>query len=213
MLSASKLRQELNRMKLKEDKDPVDFFEKIAIIQMQARKIKDDTISEKEIVSKIVTAAPKMYMATIRTLQKEKGSSLEIEDLEDERCELYRMCNINENDEESDSENEGKETALLTQGYVKVDRAFAGKCYNCGKTGHRAVHCPDKKEKSGDGKSQKKAKFQGTCHGCGKYGHKKADCWKDESNASKRPKNWKGGEAGMPTKTKTRTATVTTSSC
>ena len=58
------------------------------VIQMQSRKIKDDTISEKEILSKIVTAAPKMYMPSIRAIQKDKGSSLEIDDLEEEMCEL-----------------------------------------------------------------------------------------------------------------------------
>ena len=44
MLSASKLIQELNRLTLKEKGDPIDFFEKIAVIQLRARKIKDNTI-------------------------------------------------------------------------------------------------------------------------------------------------------------------------
>ena len=38
MLSASKLRQELNNLRLKEKRDPVDFFNKIAVNQLQARK-------------------------------------------------------------------------------------------------------------------------------------------------------------------------------
>ena len=38
MLLASKLRQELNNLRLKEKRDPVDFFDKIAVIQLQARK-------------------------------------------------------------------------------------------------------------------------------------------------------------------------------
>ena len=44
-----------------------------------------------------------MYMPVTRNLQKENGPNLEIEDLKEEMCELYRMCNINKySDEESD---------------------------------------------------------------------------------------------------------------
>ena len=53
---------------------------------MQSRKITDDRISEKDICPKLITAAPKMYMPVIRTLQKEDGSDLEIEYIEKEMC-------------------------------------------------------------------------------------------------------------------------------
>ena len=36
-----------------------------------------------------------------------------------------------------------------------------------------------------------KKKFKGMCHLCGKQGHKRDDCWQNEANADKRPKNWK----------------------
>ena len=75
------------------------------MIQLQARKIKDDTISDNEIISNIVMAAPKMYMSSIRVLQKTKGLILNIEDIEEEICELYRMCTIND-DEDDDSDEE-----------------------------------------------------------------------------------------------------------
>ena len=77
------------------------------MIQLIARKIKDDTISDNEIISKIVMAAPKMYMSSIRVLQETKGLSLDIEDIEEEMCELYRMCIINDNkDDDSDDDSE-----------------------------------------------------------------------------------------------------------
>ena len=63
MLSASKLRHDLNRLRLKEKGDPVYFFDKMAVIQLQARKIKEDTISYNDIISKIVMDTPKMYMS------------------------------------------------------------------------------------------------------------------------------------------------------
>ena len=50
---------------------------------MQARKIKDDTISDNKVISKIVMTDPKMYMSSIRVLQKTKGLSLDIEDIKE----------------------------------------------------------------------------------------------------------------------------------
>ena len=77
------------------------------MIQLQARKIKDDNISDNDIISKIVMAAPKIYMSSIRVMQKTKGSSLDIEDIEEEMCELYRICTINDDkDDDSDDDSE-----------------------------------------------------------------------------------------------------------
>ena len=63
---------------------------------MKAREITGDTISDKEICSKIITAGPNMYMPVMRNFHKDKGYNLEIEDLEEEMCELYSILNINE---------------------------------------------------------------------------------------------------------------------
>ena len=73
---ASKLRQDLHRLKLKEEGDPTNFFENISASQIQSRKISKDMISEKEICSRIITTALKIHMPVIWTLQKEKGSDL-----------------------------------------------------------------------------------------------------------------------------------------
>ena len=77
------------------------------VIKLHARKIKDDTISDNKIISKIVMVAPKMYMSSIRVLQKTKGSSLNIEDIEEEMYKLYIICTINDDEEdESDDDSE-----------------------------------------------------------------------------------------------------------
>ena len=56
-------------------------------------------------------------MPVIGNLQKEKGSNLEIEDLEKEMCKLYRICNINEDiNKERDRKDEVKETPLEAPG-------------------------------------------------------------------------------------------------
>ena len=149
MLSASKLRHDLNRLRLKEKGDPVYFFDKMVVIQLQARKIKEDTISYNEIISKIVMEAPKMYMSSIRVLQRMKGLSLDIEDIEEEMCELYRMCTIKNDEDEDTDDNTEKETALTTPG--AFGQKFGGKCYICHQSGHKAHECPSKKNKNEGG--------------------------------------------------------------
>ena len=50
-------------------------------------------------------AVPKMYMSSIRVLQKTKGLSLDIEDIKEEMCELYIMCTINDDKDEDSNDN------------------------------------------------------------------------------------------------------------
>ena len=83
-----------------------------------------------------------------------------------------------EEDSDKDDGIHGNETALVTG-------SFQYNCYNCGKNGHKAHECPEKKGNMSAGPRS------GTCEECGKRGHKKADCWEDDANASKRPRGWK----------------------
>ena len=73
---ASKWRQKMHILNLKRKGGPNNFFEEIAIIQIQDRKFSDDTISERDICSKIIIAEPKMCMPVLITLYKEKESNL-----------------------------------------------------------------------------------------------------------------------------------------
>ena len=76
---------------------------------------------------------------------------------------------------------------LPKQGYKKPDpyekamaaftKQFKGKCWKCGKIGHKGSECKSgKEEKKNSGDS--KHKFQGECGYCKKKGHKEADCFK-----------------------------------
>jgi gag-polypeptide of LTR copia-type len=71
-------------------------------------------------------------------------------------------------------------------------------------------HEETKKEKSSktskaDGEEKAMATFtkayKGKCNVCGKMGHKGADCWTNEKNKDKRPKNWKPSNVTQTTST------------
>ena len=162
------------------------------MIQLQARKIKDDAISDNRIIYKVVMDAPKMYMSSIRVLQKTNGLSLNINDIKEEMCELYRMCTIN-NDEGDDSDDDSeKETELTTPG--AFGQESGGKCYICHQSRQKFHEFPSKK-KNNEGGGYKGGRsgegFKGTCNGCGKYGHKKNKFWEYDRNKSKRPDGYK----------------------
>jgi hypothetical protein len=96
----------------------------------------------------------------------------------------------NDDKEDNDINNDsvGLETSL---GTVKDKQSLVGKqkCFNCGKTGHRSVKCPNKKKK---GQSKKAGaatdasikKTKSKCSHCSKPGHKEEDCWEKEFHRS-----------------------------
>ena len=126
-------------------------------------------------------ATPKMYMSLIRVLQKTKGLSLDIEDIEEEMCDLYRICTINYDKYDDSDDNSEKETALTNP--RAFGQKFVGKSYIFHQSGHKNHECPSK-NKSNEGGGYKGGRsgrgLKGTCSGCGKYGHKKENFWEDD---------------------------------
>ena len=93
--------------------------------------------------------APKMYMSSIIMLLKTKGSSLNIEDIEEEMCELYIMCIINDEKDDYRDDDSEKETALNTPGYFGQN--FGWKCYIFHQSGHKAHECPSENKNNEGG--------------------------------------------------------------
>ena len=63
------------------------------------------------------------------------------------------------------------------------------------------------------GKHKFKKQFKGLCRLCGKIGHKAADCWTNEANKHKRPKNYKGKGSKPETANVTSTTTKKKETC
>ena len=76
---------------------------------------------------------------------------------------------------------EEEETALAATGM------FKGRCYVCGKMGHKGIYCPDRKDAKQNQKYLKKSevKYNGPqrnarsmiCSYCSKQGHTDKNCW------------------------------------
>ena len=174
--------QELLKLKMKKDEDPDVYFRKLAVLKNKYRH-NQATFDNEKMIAATLAKAPAMYSSVLASVLREQGSNLKLTDMQDAMKEHWRIRNNllnNAEDTDDDSDEEIKETAL---------NALANTvCYNCGKKGHKANKCPEKKK---GGKNNSKSKFTGTCHNCGKKGHKVADCWELEKNKHKRPANWK----------------------
>lgn len=185
MMGIAELRRQLEKIKMNGKGDVVKLFDEVYSIETAAREIKDGTIEPEELLNKVVMEAFKHrdYMLSVKMLVKEKklaAEALDIEQVEEQMMEIYKISRFNrEDDSDSDSDADGTEKAMYAGG--EGSSKFNGKCYNCGKEGHRANKCTAEKKKGGQGGSYKgteKGRFSGECFKCGKVGHMKADCWK-----------------------------------
>ena len=73
-----------------------------------------------------------------------------------------------DSDEDSD-DSDDEESAFVAGG------KFKGRCYKCGRFGHKSVNCPNS---HGTQNSKNGQKFNGKCFYCGKWGHRKSECRK-----------------------------------
>ena len=120
--------------------------------------------SSYETLEHICGNLPKCYDATVAPLEKRIGDPKDPLDLEELREDLglkHLKLNPKSVDEDVD---EGEEIGLFAGG-------FKGKCFKCGKQGHRASDCSSNIQGNGINRTETR-----TCYYCKDKGHIAANC-------------------------------------
>lgn len=147
-------------LKLKKGGDPSELELKIASIELSYGIPLNDEMK----IAALLKAAGHEYSDTIRSetrMIERAGGTVTYDDLIQAMTQSFRIYGGKNESDESD------ETVLAAV------TAFKGSCNFCGKEGHKATDCPNKKSVK--------------CENCGKSGHKKEYCWELESNKSRQP--------------------------
>ena len=185
-------KEELRKIKFKENDNPELFF--IKILGVYNKYIDNGHLNERDLLDKVMLTAPNIYEESIYRLQ-EKGNAT-LQDYRREFLTRYRikmlkpeamkkMKELASSDDESD---DGKEKALFANGSNDNDIV----CYKCKKTGHRAQDCTmndwkrkqaqkNYKNKMKEYRFHRQKKGSMKCYQCGTVGHKASECTKRNS--------------------------------
>ena len=167
--------RKLNQVELKTGEDPAKLFEQLKAIDNQFSEL-THRLTKDDKIGVILDKGAEEYGLILANTAREKGSGLTLDNLEDAMKVQWRITSA----KTGNSGERKKEFSLVS---------FAGKCYKCGQTGHKANNCPNKESNGSSGKQYgERKKFTGKCRICQKTGHKAAQCWNDKKNAHLRPK-------------------------
>ena len=131
------IKEELRSMKQQKFQDPDEFITAVETKALELQKA-GDKWDDEDTLEHVCYAVCNVYKAAVRPLKKRIGdptNPLEMDELkEDLRVEFAELNRNNPQKKKRDND----EVGLFAGG-------FKGKCNNCGKWGHKAVDCPDKK--------------------------------------------------------------------
>ena len=158
-------KKKIQGLKLKYGQDP-DIY--ISVLEDLITQYKDagGRWEEDETLEHICGNLPRCYDATIAPLEKRIGDPkepLDLEELRQDLCLKYLKLNPKSVDEDVE---EGEEIGLYAGG-------FKGKCYKCGKQGHRARDC--RSNNTSQSNSGNKGETR-TCYYCKEKGHIASNC-------------------------------------
>ena len=184
--SKVKLMKQLNKSKLKsKDDDPDHWVSELEVIRARLKKMKV-SIEDDYFMMHILNNLPDEYDNLVDTLEDKidaKSDPLTLESLREKLSSKYEKLQDKGDELDEDAQEVEEETALAGFG------SFKGRCYVCGKFGHKGSECPDRANQNGT------KKFAGKCNYCGKKGHKEAQCWKKKKDEER--KNARGSTANV----------------
>ena len=167
-VSLLKLKREFTNSSMKVDQDPDEWITELEELQTRIAEIAGNNkktvhISDDDLMIHVLNYLPRKYDIEKHDCEKElEAGKLDMTKLREALGSRFAI----EFDEEEDHQ-ETEERALFA-------KQFKDQCNYCGKWGHKAADCREKKKNEGGGRSRTTL----TCNYCGKTGHKEKDCWK-----------------------------------
>ena len=164
--SKVKLMNQLNKSRLKDSQDDPDHWvSELEVIRTRLKKM-NVQIEDDYFMIHILNNLPQEYDQVVDSLEDRIDAKLDpltLEILREKLSSKYEK--LQDAHKEKYDEREDEDAALAGFGN------FKGRCYICGKFGHKGADCPEREKNLN-------RKFSGKCNYCGKKGHKEADCWK-----------------------------------
>jgi len=182
------LKREFQNMKMDKNENPETYVTKMEGLRIRM-SYADIKISDEDFHLQIIGNLPKEYDIEVHefeTMMDDGNKSLDVEFIKKKLKTKYDKMNLNEEKEE---EKEETNKSLITG-------RFKGRCFNCGKYGHKASDCR-LKGNDRDTNDKRRKSFNGKCSYCGIYGHHVDNCWKKKNNTDKKGETTKANVALM----------------